>query len=163
MPKRAHELGACYARALVKSPVWNQTCYDKNLFWSKHCMIQCRNFDFFIAILLLVSSWSLPGPHNSGRPPNSWGHKLTSYSRYKNFGNWVDAAEDQRLWESHLKFHQLLPALSGNFLYILKFISFSRLFGVQARLDSTRVDTALLIADRLVNRALAWKPLPAYH
>ena len=49
-----------------------------------------------------VLAWSPPGPRNSGRPPNSWDHKLTSYCRYKNFGHWVDAAEDQQLWESHL-------------------------------------------------------------
>ena len=49
-----------------------------------------------------VLAWSPPGPRNSGRPPNSWDHKLTSYCRYRNCGHWVDAAEDQQLWDSHL-------------------------------------------------------------
>ena len=49
-----------------------------------------------------VLAWSPPGPRNSGRPPNSWDHKLTSYCRYKIFGNWVDAADDQQSWEFHL-------------------------------------------------------------
>ena len=49
-----------------------------------------------------VLAWTPPGRRNSGRPPNSWDHKLISYCRYKNFGNWVGAAEDQHLWDSHL-------------------------------------------------------------
>ena len=44
-----------------------------------------------------VLAWTPPGSRNAGRPANSW-----DYCRYKNFGNWVDAAEDQHWWECHL-------------------------------------------------------------
>ena len=52
----------------------------------------------------LVLAWTPPGPRSSGRPPNSWDQKLTSYCRYRNFGHWADAAEDQQWWESHLDY-----------------------------------------------------------
>ena len=73
-----------------------------------------------------------PGPRNSGRPPNSWDQKLTSYCRYKNFGNWVDAAEDQPWRQSHLAdfiyFCRLWADIFGTYYVICSHaISFSHL------------------------------------
>ena len=43
-----------------------------------------------------VLAWTPPGSRNAGRPANCWEEKLVTYCRYKNFGNWVDAAEDRQ-------------------------------------------------------------------
>ena len=80
------------------------------------------------------------------------GSKQISYCRYKNFGNWVDAAEDQPwLAVSFGRLHLLLPALSGYFWYILCYLftchffftpvpTWARhFFGGRARLGSTRL------------------------
>ena len=49
-----------------------------------------------------VLAWTPLGSRNAGRPANSWEQKLVTDCRYKNFGKWVDAAEDQHWSESLL-------------------------------------------------------------
>ena len=90
-----------------------------------------------------VLAWSPPGPRSSGPPPNSWAHKLTSYCQCKNFGHWVDAAEDQQSWGTHLDdFIDFCQRWAKFFLHITIFFTpvptwARHCFGVQARLDST--------------------------
>ena len=64
-----------------------------------------------------VLAWTPPGRRTSGRPPNRWDHKLISYCRYK------------KIW-TFGRLHQLLPALSGIFLYISYFAICSHFFSV---------------------------------
>ena len=76
--------------------------------WSQSVCIHYWKFARYVACLpshrwvKRVLAWTPPGSRNAGRPADTWEHKLVTYCRYKNFGNWMDAAEDQHWWESHL-------------------------------------------------------------
>ena len=76
--------------------------------WSQSVCIHYWKFARYVACLpshrwvKRVLAWIPPESRNAGRPADTWEHKLVTYCRYKNFGNWMDAAEDQHWWESHL-------------------------------------------------------------
>ena len=66
--------------------------------WSQSVCTHYWKFARYVACLpshrwvKRVLAWTPPGSRNAGRPANCWEEKLVTYCRYKNFGNWVDAA-----------------------------------------------------------------------
>ena len=64
--------------------------------WSQSVCIHYWKFARYVACLPShrwvkpVLAWTPPGSRNAGRPADTWEHKLVTYCRYKNFGNWMD-------------------------------------------------------------------------
>ena len=134
--------------ALAGGISWSQSVCTH--YWKFARYVSCLPSHRWVKRVLV---WTPPGSRNAGRLANSWEQKLVTYCRYKNFRHWMDAAEDQHRWESHLDDFQLLPALrvNLNFVYIfcnlLTFHFFFTPVPNGARhflaywLDSTRLDS----------------------
>ena len=110
-PEILHDWNARVAQFVQQYSVkcWSVRCVEMHWNLAQSVYTHYWKFARYVACLpshrwvKRVLARTPPGSRNAGRPANSWGQKLvTNYCRYKNFGHWVDAAEDQHWWESHL-------------------------------------------------------------